>query len=65
MMKYTENEILDALRVIKKVCSGQKDCETCPLRKYDEDGALGCSIGENAPLGWKIKEKRENWRAFE
>lgn len=47
------NEIIKALKVIKKVCKDQnRNCETCPLRHGDD----ACAIIDNMtePMDWEI-----------
>ena len=62
-MKHTQEEIINALNVIKDTCSNVsniQDCWLCPLS--DRDGH--CIVTEKAPCVWNIVEK-EPWRAFE
>lgn len=62
-MKHTQEEILNALHVIKDTCSNVtdiKDCSLCPF----SDGDGHCIITEQAPCAWNIKSD-EPWRAFE
>jgi hypothetical protein len=61
-MKYTKNEILKALTIIKEVCEEVEDCINCP---YGDCMGV-CQILQNdTPNSWAIKEAEEVWRAFE
>lgn len=63
-MKYTQEEILNALHVIKDTCLNVTDdvkgCGLCPFN----DGNGHCIVTEQAPCAWNIKDD-ESWRAFE
>ena len=64
-MERTQNEIINALEVIKDTCdiyykSGlYETCEKCPLRNAWGD----CGVIEDAPKTWNINKPNE-WRAF-
>ena len=60
------NELLNALRIIKKTCESNPECNTCPLR----DNFYVCVVSDSMapePAKWKIKSDipAYNWRAFE
>lgn len=62
-MKHTQEEIINALNVIKDTCSNVsniQDCWLCPLS--DRDGH--CIITEQSPQAWDIVREEEVWRAF-
>lgn len=64
-MKHTQEEILNALRVIKDTCKefdndGILDCPNCPFGNLSGD----CILNEKYPLEWNISSE-EIWRAFE
>lgn len=67
-MKRTPDEIINALKVIKDVCSSvhdtdDPDCGTCPLRlDLSLDKGI-CGILGEYPVDWDIKEPKE-WTAF-
>ena len=61
-MKHTQNEILNALNVIKDTCRESKDCENCPFRKKENEKI--CNITSSVPVHWKTKKVDETWRAF-
>lgn len=50
MNKYTTDEMINAVTVIKEVCE-QHDCPDCPFHKYDDD----CVIQGILPTDWEIK----------
>ena len=61
-MKYSKEEILKALEIIKTTCEEiEFGCEGCPFldKTYGE-----CEIGRTMPSSWKIKKGEEQWRAF-
>ena len=61
-MKYTYDEMVKALVIIKEVCKEVEGCETCPYGDYMGN----CKIRHGAlPLFWEIKENGEVWRAFD
>jgi hypothetical protein len=62
-MKHTQEEILNALHVIKDTCSNVTDIQDCSLCPFN-DGDGHCIVNEQAPSCWDIVEK-ETWRAFE
>lgn len=61
-MEHTQEEILNALHVIKDTCHEMRvrDCITCPFG--DNEGH--CLIIERIPDCWDIKND-EPWKAFE
>ena len=61
-MEYTQDEILNALRVIKETCEEAGECENCPLRNKEYNDK--CYLMETAPLDWKIRANSGTWRAF-
>ena len=62
-MKHTQEEILDALQVIKDTCvevGEYKDgCYKCP---FAENGL--CKILDKEPYKWKLNFEGAVWRAF-
>jgi hypothetical protein len=61
-MKYTNDEIVKAVTIIKEVCKEVEECGTCPYG----DCMGECQILHNdVPLTWKVKETNEVWRAFD
>lgn len=61
-MERTQNEIINALEVIKDTCDTHYSsylCKTCPLRTVNND----CGLMEDSPINWNIN-KPDNWRAF-
>lgn len=62
-MNHTQEEILNALNVIKDTCSNISNIQNCWLCPFsDRDGH--CIVTEKAPCVWNIKSD-EPWRAFE
>lgn len=59
--KYTKEEIINAVTVIKEICANQI-CQDCPFfRKGDNT----CIVKNEVPSGWKINEdKPVTWRAL-
>lgn len=62
-MKHTQEEIINALKVIKDEC-GQYEitCENCPFY----NGKKHCAIRyqDEDPCDWKIAKETEVWRAL-
>lgn len=52
-MKYTEKEILDALHLIKDLCTTYNLCKDCPFSNKTDD----CLIHKEFPDMWNIKAK--------
>ena len=51
-MKYSQEEILKALHVIKETCDDHPDfCGPCPFCRDDE-----CVINADIPSEWKIND---------
>lgn len=50
----TERELITALNIIKATCDLAEDCDTCPLRDFNNDSL--CSITKATPSYWKVKE---------
>lgn len=62
-MKHSQEEILNALQVIKDTCEempASYPCEHCPLSRNGD-----CILQEQAPEKWKIKSSHSVWKAFE
>lgn len=59
-MKHTQEEIINALQVIKDVCNKNEKCVMCPLRSR----GVGCTLMNTFPNQWEIKNNETNWRAF-
>ena len=53
------DELLAALSVIQRTCTGQR-CRNCALRTKDGN----CGIQNDMPANWKIKAREDEWRAF-
>ena len=59
-MKYDNDEILTALKIIANVCYSN-DCPTCSLGCRDG----GCRITQDCPNNWDLVADAEPvWRAF-
>ena len=60
-MKHAQEEIIDALQVIKDTCRDETiDCDNCPFGN-DEDL---CRLKDRIPANWIINEEENVWRAF-
>ena len=60
-MRHTNEEVYNALTVLKEVCENSPDCACCPL-EYD-DGRK-CAVGEiGIPCDWDITLPNK-WKAF-
>ena len=61
-MKHTQEEIINALKVIKDECDAIDDgyCMKCPFFKVDR----GCLIYKTFPKDWNIVAEEEVWRAL-
>lgn len=60
-LDYDRKDILDALRLIRKVCSNST-CYICPFRvpnTVDE-----CMFCHTQPDDWSIVSEESNWCAF-
>lgn len=60
-MKYTREELLEALRIIKDECDmyDRDKCELCPFYQTG-----GCGINANEPWMWDFNDEEPTWRAF-
>ena len=58
--QYSEKKIIEALKMIKDICSHQEECEICPF--FNED-YQDCNFNIYEPTSWNFK-KTEVWRAF-
>lgn len=61
-MKYTKNEILKALTIIKEICDEANDCDICP---YGDCMGICQILNNDSPNTWIIKESEGVWRAFD
>lgn len=61
-MKRTQDEIINALKVIQDTCKSQgiEPCRHCPLSKNGD-----CVLQNQAPEDWKINPSPPVWKAFE
>lgn len=60
-MKYTKEEILNALQIIQNECRVHEySCYDCPFYNQDD----GCAINKGIPNFWKINECEVVWRAL-
>ena len=60
--KTTENEILEALIIIRKYCAKQRSCKECGI--YDETQDR-CSLKVRPPSSWKTNDCTiKRWRAL-
>ena len=59
-MRHTNEEIYNALTVLKELCEDHRHCEGCPLEHDDGDCAVS---GINNPCAWNINSPNE-WKAF-
>lgn len=62
-MKYTQDEILKALNIIKEICSNADDCTKCPFREKQNTDL--CYITAKIPINWEIRSLENKWRAFD
>lgn len=61
---YTEKpsndlDVDSALRVIRKTCQDQGDCQKCPLRMSNDEPGI-CAISCNRPGDWKLKSDEDD-----
>lgn len=61
-MKHTQEEIINALKVIKDECGQYEECENCPF--YNEKIYCAIRDPDENPSQWDIAEETEVWRAF-
>ena len=53
-----EKDIIEALKVIQKVCKTMTTCNECPLRgELLRSGEYGCAINDEIPADWGIVEE--------
>jgi hypothetical protein len=57
----TNEEIIQALEVLKDVCNESDCCPECPLRADSNE----CYLESHVPYKWPIKDHEEPWRAFD
>ena len=57
-MKYTQEQILNALETISDICN-EMGCSNCPLSRIDGD----CWISAVAPSEW-VLNTQNNWKAI-
>lgn len=55
-------EIINALKIIKNECNSNTRCQTCPFS--DNNQINNCKIIMDLPYNWNINEKIDVWRAF-
>ena len=65
-MRHTEEEIINALQVLKEVCEEYNDCDGCPLGCLTENGGIDCNMLTRVgyPNGWDIDTEPKTWRAL-
>lgn len=56
-------EILNALKTIKRTCDENEKCPTCPLRNPNNENV--CYVSRGTPNTWKIQGEENLWTAFE
>ena len=55
-----EKNIIEALKVIQKVCKTMITCNECPLRgELLRSGEYGCAINDEIPADWGIVKEEE------
>ena len=60
-MRYSENEIIKALTIIKNICEDYAGCTGCPFETPIGD----CQINVDSPEDWNIiNSDNAVWRAF-
>lgn len=57
-----EEKIIEALKVIKKVCQTYDDCAKCPFRNWEL--LSKCHLKDVEPAYWCFNAPEEPWRAF-
>lgn len=61
-MKHSQDEIVNALKVIMETCDESKCCVNCPLRhKLSPDK---CYVSSYRPERWNLEPTEVVWRAF-
>lgn len=63
-MSVDRNELLNAMRLIKKMCvtDHRENCYRCPLYMNE----VGCYVQAFTPVDWNIKkdDTEQTWRAY-
>lgn len=62
-MNYSHEEIINALKIIKDICSGQIDCIDCPFHR-GEGCYCECIISVESPNGWTLNSPKDIWKAL-
>lgn len=62
-MKHTQQQILDALKVIIDTCKEHGRCTECPLYTK-HDPVTQCSLRADNPTNWKLNNADKVWRAL-
>lgn len=64
MITYDERakrEMVNALRILKKICEEQTDgCEECPFSRQDDS----CLMQTVSPNNYRIIDDSKVWKAF-
>lgn len=61
-MKYTQEEIINALKIIQDECQNAGNCRYCPFREFVGIGD-DCFLKRHSPSSWILNES-EPWSAF-
>ena len=59
MKKHTQEEIINALKVIQGTCKTHPACNICPLSIDNV-----CVFQDQAPEDWEINTSPPVWKAF-
>ena len=59
-MKYTQEEIINALKIIKETCASQDECNHCPFANKFHD----CRVSEYQPSEWQLNDESTEWKAL-
>ena len=61
MTDQEKTALPNALKLIRKTCADNDDCDCCPLGIGDEY----CGVSDKYPRHWQLKVDDSRWRAFE
>lgn len=59
-MKYTQEEIINALKIIKETCGEYEECTHCPFA----DKTRACLVCEYQPSEWQLNDESTEWKAL-
>ena len=62
-MKYSHEEIINALKILKTICLEQETCQNCPFCNNETEDE--CLLQKFVPMDYYINEEETVWRALQ